>query len=103
MFPIQEFMKFETICSQTLLRVKDVKMVVPFMNKYRKQLRIFFLLIPEYEQALKIDVDYLCKTIQNSKKAIFDLEISYKKQNIVISDIVKPFETKINWFLAQSQ
>lgn len=63
MFPVQEFIKFETLCSQTLLRVKDIKMVVPFMNKYRKQLRIFFLLVPEYEQALKIDIDYLCKAI----------------------------------------
>ena len=63
MFPVQEFIKFETLCSQTLLRVKDIKMVVPLMNKYRKQLRIFFLLVPEYEQALKIDTDYLCKAI----------------------------------------
>lgn len=36
MFPVQEFIKFETMCSQTLLRVKDIKMVVPFMSKYRK-------------------------------------------------------------------
>lgn len=103
MFPVQEFIKFETLCSQTLLRVKDIKMVVPFMNKYRKQLRIFFLLVPEYEQALKIDMDYLCKTIQNSKQAVFDLEVSYKKQGILIADIVKPFETAVNRLLAQSQ